>query len=66
MYKFITIRCRSCGSVIYNLPEKEIKKLKLVNLSCEDCTDHKALENGALSLECSKDDGRNRQIQFVS
>lgn len=45
MYKFITIRCRSCGSVIYNLPEKEIKKLKLVNLMCEDCTDHNALEN---------------------
>lgn len=59
MYKFITIRCRKCGSVIYNLPEKEIKRLKLVNLSCEDCSEHDA-------LEYSKHDERNTQIPFVS
>ena len=39
MFKFKTIRCRSCGSVIYNMLEKDIKKLKLVNLKCEDCED---------------------------
>lgn len=39
MIKFITIRCKSCGNVIYNLPEQEFKKLKLVDLLCEDCLD---------------------------
>lgn len=42
MFKFITIRCRSCGSVIYNTLEEDIRKLKLVNLICEDCNEHKA------------------------
>ncbi len=45
MYKFITIRCRSCGSVIYNLPESDFKKLRLVNLTCEDCRDHSELDD---------------------
>lgn len=40
MYNFITIRCRCCGSVIYNLPEKDFKKLKLLNLRCEDCIEN--------------------------
>lgn len=44
MYKFKTIRCRSCGSVIYNLPVNETKKLKFVNLRCEDCIEHSASE----------------------
>lgn len=44
MYKFITVRCRSCGSVIYNLPEKDIRRLKLVNLICEDCMEHEEIE----------------------
>lgn len=39
MLKFITIKCKSCGSVIYNLPEQDFKKLKLVDLLCEDCLD---------------------------
>ena len=43
MYKFITIRCRNCGSVVYNLPENEIKKVKLVDLMCEDCSIHLSL-----------------------
>jgi hypothetical protein len=37
MCKFVTIRCKKCGSVIYNLPEEEFKSLKLVDLICEDC-----------------------------
>lgn len=41
MIKFITIKCKSCGSVIYNLPEQDFKKLKLVDLLCEDCLDAK-------------------------
>jgi hypothetical protein len=39
MCKFITIRCKICGSVIYNLPEEEFKSLKLVDLLCEDCSE---------------------------
>jgi len=41
MSKFITIRCKICGSVIYNLPENEFKNLKLVDLICEDCIECK-------------------------
>lgn len=37
MFNFKTIRCSSCGSVVYNLPANETKKLKLANLICEDC-----------------------------
>ncbi len=44
MYKFKTIRCRNCGSVVYNLPVNEIKKLKLTNIRCEDCMEHSASE----------------------
>lgn len=44
MYKFKTIRCKNCGSVVYNLPVNEIKKLKVVNFICEDCKDHNAHE----------------------
>lgn len=69
MYRFITIRCRSCGSVIYNLPENEIKKLKYFNLTCEDCMEQDALKNpktGNSGFEYSKHDERKTQIQFVS
>jgi hypothetical protein len=45
MYKFITVKCRSCNSVIYNLPEKDFKKLRLINLTCEDCRDHSTSES---------------------
>lgn len=45
MYKFITLRCRNCGSVIYNLPAKGIRKLKHVKLTCEDCAEHSNLRN---------------------
>jgi hypothetical protein len=50
MYKFITIRCRCCSSVIYNLPEIEFKNLKLINLMCEDCTDHKVFVNFEMGI----------------
>jgi hypothetical protein len=69
MYKFITIRCRSCGSVIYNLPENEIKKFKLVNLTCEDCMEHRALEEPQMeksSTGNSKHKEEKTQIKFVS
>lgn len=45
MFKFITLRCRNCGSVIYNLPVKDIKKPKHVKLTCEDCAEHNTLRN---------------------
>ncbi len=41
MFNFKTIRCSCCGSVIYNLPEAQIKKLKKTILKCEDCTYHR-------------------------
>lgn len=53
MYKFMTIRCRSCGSVIYNLQERDFKKLRLVSLTCEDCRDHAALENSNVGIKVS-------------
>lgn len=53
MYKFITIKCRSCNSVIYNLPEKDFKRLKLINLTCEDCRDHSTLENPKIEMDSS-------------
>ncbi|PYG86617.1 hypothetical protein LY28_02836 [Ruminiclostridium sufflavum DSM 19573] len=40
IYKFITIRCRSCGAVVYNLPVSEMKKIKFLNIICEDCLEH--------------------------
>lgn len=53
MYKFITIRCRSCGSVIYNIQEKDFKKLRLVNLTCEDCMDYATLESVSMEMKDS-------------
>ena len=53
MYKFISIRCRSCGSVIYNLQENDFKRLKLVNLTCEDCRDHSALEDSDTGIKAA-------------
>lgn len=51
MYKFITIKCRSCNSVIYNLPEKDFKKLKLINLTCEDCRDSSTSESSIMEVK---------------
>jgi hypothetical protein len=69
MYKFITIRCRNCGSVIYNLPEKEIKRLKLLNLMCEDCIKHNALESYEVlknSIEQPEQNNGNNNVKYVS
>jgi len=30
--------------------EKDIKKLKLVNLTCEDCSDHNGMENSWMKI----------------
>lgn len=65
MHKFITIRCKSCGAVIFNLPEKQNRKLKFVDLICEDCIDHNALENYGMetnSLDHSKNAEMSTQI----
>lgn len=51
MYKFVTIKCRICNSVIYNLQENDFKKLKLINLTCEDCMDHSDSENFNVEME---------------
>ncbi len=48
MYKFKTIRCRNCGSVVYNLPVNEIKKLKFTNIRCEDCIEHRVCEKSEI------------------
>lgn len=37
MSKNIILKCKNCGSVIYNLPEKEFRTLKTVDLICDDC-----------------------------
>lgn len=55
MYKFVTIRCRSCGSVIYNLQEKEFHKLKLVSLTCEDCIENSDFENSEIGHHALKE-----------
>ncbi len=54
MYKFKTIRCRNCNSVIYNLPESEIKKIKLIDLYCDDCKDHSSLDSSKQDVKKSK------------
>jgi uncharacterized OB-fold protein len=61
MYKFITIRCRSCGSVIYNIQEKDFKRPKLVNLTCEDCMDQATLEGVSMKIK----DSDNRKTVMV-
>lgn len=37
MYKFITLKCSNCGTVIFNLPETEASGLSGLALLCEDC-----------------------------
>ncbi|KNY27056.1 hypothetical protein [Pseudobacteroides cellulosolvens] len=37
MFNFKTIKCTNCGSVVFNLPEMEAKKLHNFDLKCEDC-----------------------------
>lgn len=48
MYKFKTIRCKNCDSVVYNLPVNEINKLKVTNIRCEDCIEHSASEKSKI------------------
>lgn len=44
MYKFVTLRCYHCQSVILNLPEAEITKLNGLNFQCECCGHQNLLE----------------------
>lgn len=37
MYKFKTLHCQHCKSVMLNLPESEILKLNGLNFQCENC-----------------------------
>ncbi|HEX9060060.1 MAG TPA: hypothetical protein VF941_07755 [Clostridia bacterium] len=56
MYKFITIRCICCNSVICNLPEGETSKLKFKNLICEDCIEHDTQVYSKAEKDSSKPD----------
>ncbi|KNY27655.1 hypothetical protein Bccel_2926 [Pseudobacteroides cellulosolvens ATCC 35603 = DSM 2933] len=38
MFKFKTIKCSHCGTVIFNLPETDARKLHNISLICEDCS----------------------------
>lgn len=37
MYKFKSLKCYNCNSVLLNLPESEIVKLNGLNFQCECC-----------------------------
>lgn len=37
MYKFKSLKCYNCNSVLLNLPESEIIKLNGLNFQCECC-----------------------------
>ena len=63
MFRFVTVRCSCCGTVMYNLPAYEIEKLENSNLICEDCIDHSTMEifNIINELECSVNNRINSQ-----
>jgi hypothetical protein len=42
MYKFKTLKCYNCNSVITNLPEDEARKLEGLTFRC-DCCNHNNL-----------------------
>jgi uncharacterized OB-fold protein len=53
MYKFTTIKCSNCGTVIFNLPEMEAKKLSNLKLLCEDCNYNTILKDYNLETVCT-------------
>lgn len=40
MFKFITIRCKACGSVLYNIPDTTLMDFVPEKMICEDCFGH--------------------------
>jgi DNA-directed RNA polymerase subunit RPC12/RpoP len=49
MYKFRSLRCFTCNSVILNLPEAEVTKLQGMNIRCENCGHHNSLSGVELN-----------------
>ena len=62
MYNFTTIKCSSCGAVIYNLPELEAKSLENFTLKCEDCSYVKISKD----FEIGDNNSSNLTTQFLS
>ena len=50
MYKFKTLRCSCCNSVMYNLLDTEAGKIKVVNLICEDCKDQNTIDTSKAEI----------------
>ncbi|WP_010252625.1 hypothetical protein [Acetivibrio cellulolyticus] len=67
MYRFVTMRCRCCGTVMYNLPENEIKKIRHINLVCEDCVEHNNTEisNIINDSECLIYNGKGSKCKLL-
>lgn len=49
MYKFKSLRCPTCGSVVLNLPEAEVLKLQGMHIHCNNCGHHNRVSGFALS-----------------
>ncbi len=57
MYKFKTIRCSSCNSVLINIPEAELEQLDGMLLHC-DCCNH-------INLLKFKPHGKNSEMSII-
>ncbi|MDP4093390.1 MAG: hypothetical protein Q8920_08520 [Bacillota bacterium] len=55
MFKYKTLRCSHCNSVIVNIPAAEANKLEGMNFTCECCGHHNVLKKSGFKKVKAED-----------